>query len=1043
MNRQAADDPNPSSGLVSSLSDERGFLAAILATSTQAIFAETLDGVILGWNEAATRLFGHEPWEVVGHTEALLVPDGDVSAVHSILARVREGEAVETDVARVTKAGLPITIRQSTTPVRDPLGNVIGAAVLCRPKSSPAAAAGLAFSLFAEQTSDLVFRFRPGSGGFDYVNPAIVRLSGSTVDEHRADRDRLLSLATAEDRATFETLLGTNGIESVRGPAVVRIATTASQPAWYSFRVVPVRDAAGRVIALDGIGTDISASRNAEREARARADRLQHALDSARRGLLDLDLRDRTINVTPGLAALLGIDPAIESLPILRWRSFLHPADAARVMLLIEDLATGRREAYETEFRIVTRTGGTRVMVSAGRVVERDPQGRSGRVVGTQSDVTEEREAERASREMEDRHWTLFENMVQGAIYLDGFGEITGANPAASEMLGIPVDQLIGRTPRDLRLRTIREDGSVFPPSEFPGPVAHASGREVSGVIMGIHSRRDARLRWVLAHAQPQFRPGEERPYLVHVTFTDITAMRAAQDELRASQERYRTIVENTPDIIARLDAGLRFLYISPAIRRYGSFDPASFTGRTRAEVGYPAELTARWDALSREVFDDGLPREDEAQLPAPEGPRDVLWRALPEKDASGRVATLVTIIQDVTARRHLELQFRQAQKMEAVGRLAGGVAHDFNNLLTAIRSYATFLSSSLLEDDPRRGDALEIERAAESASGLTRQLLAFSRKQVLQPRLIDLGDVVTSIEAMLRRLIREDVVLDVAIGPDHGFVRADRSQIEQVIVNLVINARDAMPKGGRIEVRIAGVEIEPDDTGPMVEIEPGSWVVLTVRDTGVGVPEELRSQIFEPFFTTKAPGSGSGLGLSTVYGIVKQSGGHILVDSTDGEGATFLVFLPRSVAAQPTHAGEVAEIAGGTEILLVAEDDDFVRNLAVRSLRKLGYTVLEGRDGHAAMTAATDAPKPLDLLLTDVIMPGMSGRQLARQIAAAFPGIAIVYMSGYADESITRPDLLEEDAIFIEKPFTPAALGIRVRQALDQRASRAATASD
>jgi signal transduction histidine kinase/ActR/RegA family two-component response regulator len=382
--------------------------------------------------------------------------------------------------------------------------------------------------------------------------------------------------------------------------------------------------------------------------------------------------------------------------------------------------------------------------------------------------------------------------------------------------------------------------------------------------------------------------------------------------------------------------------------------------------------------------------------------------------------------------------QLEQSQKMDAVGRLAGGVAHDFNNLLTVILGRTDILLHPLKPEDPMRRGIELIQRTAGRAADLTRQLLAFSRKQVLEPVVLDLSAVTRDMKDMLGRLIGEDVALLTTPTPGLGRVKADRGQIEQVIMNLAVNARDAMPQGGRLIVETANIDLDDEYVRRHVGARPGPHVMLAVSDTGTGIPHKIQSQIFEPFFTTKEQGKGTGLGLATVYGIVKQSGGYIEVDSEPGQGTTFRVYLPR-LDAEPApvdRSAQPAAAAGGTETILLVEDEEGVRELARDILRASGYTVLEARNGPEALLLCERHQGPLDMLLTDVVMPRMSGRELAERLAPLRPDLSVLYMSGYTDDAVIRHGVLGAGAAFLQKPFTPAILAQRVRETLDLTAA-------
>jgi nitrogen-specific signal transduction histidine kinase/CheY-like chemotaxis protein len=397
-------------------------------------------------------------------------------------------------------------------------------------------------------------------------------------------------------------------------------------------------------------------------------------------------------------------------------------------------------------------------------------------------------------------------------------------------------------------------------------------------------------------------------------------------------------------------------------------------------------------------------------------------------------------INEDVSVRLHLEAQCRQTQKMEAVGQLAGGIAHDFNNLLTVINGCAELVIQGLHPADPARELLTVVLRAGERSAVLTRQLLAFSRQQVLAPRLLDLNAVVADVEKMLHRMIGEDVDLSLSLDPELGAVLADPGQIEQVLLNLAVNARDAMPTGGRLTIETRNVELDPDFARTHPGAPFGQHVYMAVTDTGTGMTAEVQSRLFEPFFTTKGLGKGTGLGLATVYGIVQQSDGYVEVTSEIGRGTRFMIYLPRlqSAVGAASVVSAIESPPKGSETVLLAEDDDGVRTLSRRVLEECGYTVLHAASAEEALETAEHYPSPIDLLVTDVVMPGAGGRQLAEGLRATRPGLKVLFLSGYTDDAVVRHGILHASVNFLQKPFVPALLALRVREVLDQASTRA-----
>jgi two-component system cell cycle sensor histidine kinase/response regulator CckA len=512
----------------------------------------------------------------------------------------------------------------------------------------------------------------------------------------------------------------------------------------------------------------------------------------------------------------------------------------------------------------------------------------------------------------------------------------------------------------------------------------------------------------------------------------DRRAHRLAQAALRESETSYRLLVEHAPVGIYRSTPAGRFLTANTALVRMLGYDSAAqllLLDMARDVYADPAErqrLLAR-DADTEREYDDfetTWKRKDGHPLTV-----QLSVRAI--RGTDGHVEYYETVVRDVSEQRRLELQFLQAQKMEAIGRLAGGVAHDFNNLLTVIQSYTDLMLEDLAPEDTKRDDLLEVRKAAEAATALTRQLLAFSRRQVLQPKVLNLNTILANTEKMLRRLIGEDVRLTTSSAPDLGLVKVDPGQLEQVIMNLAVNARDAMPQGGQLTIETTNVEMDESYLRGHTVALPGRYVMLAVSDTGIGMDAATQARIFEPFFTTKEPGKGTGLGLATVYGIVKQSGGFIWVYSEPGQGTTFKVYLPLAGGSVESEPAPTAVPPRGRETVLIAEDMAAVRAVTKQMLERQGYTVLEAPDGESALQLAGQHPGPIELLVTDVVMPMLGGRQLASRLRELRPNVKVLYISGYTDDAIVHHGILDAGIAYLQKPYTPDALARKVREVL------------
>jgi len=520
-----------------------------------------------------------------------------------------------------------------------------------------------------------------------------------------------------------------------------------------------------------------------------------------------------------------------------------------------------------------------------------------------------------------------------------------------------------------------------------------------------------------------------------------------AEEALRESEERFRQIYDETPIGYHELDTRGRIVRVNRTELEMLGYPVEEMLGQPVWKFVLEEETTRHvimakiaGDVSFHETFERTYRRKDGTTLP-------VLVKDRVIRDKGGRIIGIRSTVEDITERRRSEEalrkseeQLRQWQKVEAIGRLAGGIAHDFNNLLMTIKGCSEILLQECDAQDPRREEAEEIQKAAERATSLTRQLLAFGRRQILQPQVLDLNKVVTNMNKMLQRVIGEDIQLLTVLEPKLRPVKVDPGQIEQVIMNLAVNARDAMPRGGRLTIETANVFLDEDYAQRHVSVKPGSYVMLAVSDNGCGMDQETQSHLFEPFFTTKEKGKGTGLGLSTVYGIVKQSGGNIWAYSELGRGTTFKIYLPmvtQAVKEKYARTERRRISARGAETILLVEDEKAVRMMIRKTLQSKGYTVLEAQHGREALDICEHYSRPIHLMVTDVVMPQMSGKELAEQLAPNRPEMKILYMSGYPDNSIVQHGVLEPGTEFLQKPFALNTLEAKVRELLDARLSK------
>ena len=816
---------------------------------------------------------------------------------------------------------------------------------------------------------------------------------------------------------------------------------------------VPI-SADGKLIGRFGIYEDITERRRAEQAQREAEERFRSLFENATEGIFQTTTDGRYLSVNPALARMCGFaSPAemIATVEDLGREMYADPNVRDVFKLLIEKYGSVKDFEYE-----VRRRDGAKIWISENAHVVRNPDGEILSYEGTIEDITARKRAElerqvsfeiihavNVTDNLDDLlgliHLALKKVLYAEncfiALYESGTGKFHFPF-FVDQFDQAPPPQRVGKS---CTAHVYRTGQAMLIPQRTFDLLAEEGKVELVGTPspawLGVPLRTPAATIGVLVvqHYEDENAYTErDQEFLGSVGGQIALAIerKRSEERVRESEARLRVLVEQLPAVLWTVDRNLRFT-------------SALGAGFTRLKI--------KPDALLGTSLLDYFETSDQTFLPIAAHRRAVAgepmtfhveWKSgsyachvEPLRDSDGQVSGAICMSLDITDRKQLEEQLRQAQKMEAVGRLAGGIAHDFNNLLMVIQGYSDLLVERLPGADPLRRNAEQIQMASQRASSLTRQLLAFSRKQMLAPKILNVQSVVAEMEKILRRLIGEDIQLETSSVPDLGLVRADRSQIEQVILNLAVNARDAMPQGGRLTIETANVELDSSYSHPPAVLSPGRYVMLAVTDNGCGMDAETQAHVFEPFFTTKEKGKGTGLGLATVYGVVKQSGGYVWVYSEPGRGTSFKIYLPRieetAVPAGRDGKSETQIPQCGSETILLVEDEKGVRELAREYLASSGYTVIEAEDGHTALELAAMHVGQIHLLLTDVVMPGISGRELAERVSQIRPGIKIIYMSGYTDQAVVHHGILQNDAVLLQKPFTLMTLAGKLREML------------
>jgi two-component system, cell cycle sensor histidine kinase and response regulator CckA len=1020
------DDPGP---------DFRILYERLFEHSVDGVLLTRPDGTVLRANPAACRLLGRPEAEIRHRgRQGLLVDD---PAARAVLARRRETGSASGTVRFLRPDGstFPAEITSTLIPMEG--GGPFACSIFRDVTELERAEAALRdgeslLRTLIEAMPDPIF-LKDRESRLRLVNDATLKVFGKGAGEVLGRSDREIYADPRVGEALMEN--DRRIMESGASRVIEEVVPSPDGPRTYLVTKAPVRDADGRVVGVIGHAQDLTDRRQSE-EMRA----LELAIEQLPIGVVLVEVPE---SGPPRLLAHNAAYDQIVQAPTPSGTSFTEVRHGVyfpdRVTPIPPRDWPGARAARtgetirDFEMHLRRPDGTWRVVSSSAAPIRRGAAAATPRGVAVLLDVTEQRQSLEALQASELRFRTLVHQLPLGITEVGPDGANLFANPACLELVGRSLEDLRGSgwhacvhpddreallqdfgasvregRPFDRRYRILRPDGSVRDTRGFTSPV-----REPGGAITGFIG-----------------------------VIQDLTAEQQAVEALRASEARFRDVAASAGEYVFEMDAGGVVTYISDAAERVLGYRPDELVGRSSLELMTPEEQARSGAFLGERVT--RRERFTHFQQTAIHRSGRPVWldiSAVPILAGDGTLLGYRGTAMDVSERHEAEVererlqaQLAQAQKMEVVGRLAGGVAHDFNNLLTVILGGGADLLQSLQSGSPPDAAAVEeILTAGRRAADLTRQLLAFARRQVVAPEPMDLNDALRQARKLLQRVIGEDVHLSQRLQEGLWPILCDPGLVHQVVMNLAVNARDAMPRGGGLTLSTANVELAPGDPLPDAGMAPGRHVRLSVQDTGVGIDAETRLHLFEPFFTTKPQGQGTGLGLATVYGIVRQSGGHIVVESEPGQGARFDVWFPALDAVTLREPEEAPTAPGGSETLLLVEDEAAVREVTARGLGLRGYRVLVADGAEGALRILRQGT-PVDLVITDVVMPGTGGLELGSEIARLRPGVKILFVSGYTHEAVRRQGVRDEGLHFLPKPFTPAILAARVRALLDAR---------
>jgi two-component system, cell cycle sensor histidine kinase and response regulator CckA len=995
-----------------------------------AVVVTDLDGVVTFWNDGATRTLGWTSAEMVGKPILSRIPNADRAGAQAILAQVQAGEPFSGRYRDSTKSGETVWLDTRLRRITDEHGKLIGIMGASRDVTAEKKVEDqlrLKQAIVRQARDNILVteaEFSPELGGHRiiYANPSLLEHTGYTLVEVVGKTPKIFQGPGTDREAITRIRRALKSWRPVREELLnVRKDGTAF---WMEIDISPLADATGWYTHWIGVQRDVTERRRTEQELRASAERFRALVEYGFDAFNVIDEQGRSIASSPRnktLLAPLHGDARHDIFAYVMTEDRPKAEDALRKVLANPEVPV------RLQARIRDSEGTIRWVESTVRNMLHHPAVRG--VVVNWRDMTEQKLAQDAQRVSEENYAELIDSVDVMIWELDADTlNLTYVSKRVETMLGCRQQDWLDDP--SLWIRFLHPDDAARVEAHYRSFLHDGKAR-----VIEFRSFNDkGQLLWLRDRGRLEQRPGEANRIVGYTQ--DITEQKHAEADTAQANERYRLLADNITDVISMIELDGTLLFNSPSITRMAGYTPDEVLGKSVDLLVHPDDLPRKIEA--RVANGLGQTTQVEWRLVCKSG--QYLWvetSSQPMANAEGVVRYTLCCTRNIHQRKELEQQIRLAQKLEAIGQLAGGIAHDFNNLLTVINGNSELLMMKLPHDSPQRDMLANVLRAGERGAGLTRQLLTFSRHQLIQHEVFDPLPVVRGTLVMMGRLLGEDIRIAPEATDDIGHIRTDIGQFEQVLVNLAVNARDAMPKGGTLGVALSNWIVSETDTLLNPTRPTGHYVRLSVRDTGTGMTPEVQARLFEPFFTTKPLGKGTGLGLATVYGIVRQANGFIIIESGLGVGSTFHIHFPRHQKQDPAETPPpssklaAAPVNGGT--ILIVEDDDAVRSLTATVLENAGFTVRLASTGQEALALYDSVTEPPDLVMTDVVMPGMNGLELVQHLIRRYPDLKVAFLSGYTADTVERYSVEDKKVEYLQKPYTPDSLTRFVRDLLQE----------